>query len=474
VAVNGGSVGHVQYVKLVDGTGNGTEGVPGNAANGLDVDVTRVQGTVTVGDGGGLLSVDDGGGSLTVDGSVSITGTVTADTELTTADLDTGAGTDTRGVVGLVLAASGGGLLVGATNPMPVSDNAGSLTVDNPILSVVGGGTEAAAQRVTLASDSTGVLTVKQATGSNLHAVLDSGTLTTITNVVHVDDNAGSLTVDAPVGTPVFTRLSDGTAALTTTGGRLSVDASGVAVPVTDNAGSLTIDSPGVPTALGQSTMANSMRVVIASDQTAVPASQSGTWNIGTVTTLTGITNVVHVDDNAASLTIDSPGVPTALGQSTMANSMRVVLASDQSAVPVSQSGTWNVGTITNVVHVDDNAGSLTVDSPQLPAALGQGTMAQGMKVALASDQTTIPVTVANLATDAAATEPSVGLIGGWDGYAVRSATVQRVDGQNRLMVFDPKTRTEMAEILLVLQDIRNLLMTGDTTIVIPSTTQSY
>jgi hypothetical protein len=42
VAVNGGSVAQVQYVKLVDGTGNGTDGLPGTAANGLDVDVTRV------------------------------------------------------------------------------------------------------------------------------------------------------------------------------------------------------------------------------------------------------------------------------------------------------------------------------------------------------------------------------------------------------------------------------------------------
>jgi hypothetical protein len=45
VAVNGGSTGHVQYVKLVDGTGNGTDGVPGGAA-GLYVqpryDLTRI------------------------------------------------------------------------------------------------------------------------------------------------------------------------------------------------------------------------------------------------------------------------------------------------------------------------------------------------------------------------------------------------------------------------------------------------
>lgn len=40
----------------------------------------------------------------------------------------------------------------------------------------------------------------------------------------------------------------------------------------------------GTPNALGQTTMANSMPVVIASNQTAVPASQSGTWNIAAVT----------------------------------------------------------------------------------------------------------------------------------------------------------------------------------------------
>lgn len=162
---------HVQRVKLVDGTADGTDFIAGTAANGLDVDVTRVQGTVTVdgtagsfpvtdsggsltvdnaalavvgggveatalrvtvaSDSTGVLSVDDNGGSLTIDGSVSVTGAV--DTELTTADLDTGAGTDTRAVVGLVLAASGGGVLVGAANPVPISDNAGSLTVDGSV-----------------------------------------------------------------------------------------------------------------------------------------------------------------------------------------------------------------------------------------------------------------------------------------------------------------------------------------------------
>lgn len=97
--------------------------------------------------------------------------------------------------------------VIGLSQPLPVGDNnignVDVLTVPSP-LSSAGGGTEAAALRVTLANDSTGV--------------------------VSIDDNGGSLTVDAPVGTPVATRLSDGTAFLTTTGGKLSVDPSGADV----------------------------------------------------------------------------------------------------------------------------------------------------------------------------------------------------------------------------------------------------
>ncbi len=60
-----------------------TDLVEVSAANGLEVDVTRVTGTVTVGDGGsslsvddagGTLSIDDGGSSITVDGTVGVTG----------------------------------------------------------------------------------------------------------------------------------------------------------------------------------------------------------------------------------------------------------------------------------------------------------------------------------------------------------------------------------------------------------------
>jgi hypothetical protein len=40
--------GHIQIVKLADGTADSTARIPGDATNGLDVDVTRVSGNVTV------------------------------------------------------------------------------------------------------------------------------------------------------------------------------------------------------------------------------------------------------------------------------------------------------------------------------------------------------------------------------------------------------------------------------------------
>jgi hypothetical protein len=171
--------------------------------------VTVVQGTATnlkVDASGVAVPITDNAGSLTVDGSVTAvsgtaanlkaevvgtgtfvtqsvvtnagtfavqaaqataaslnatvvgTGTfaVQADTELTTADLDTGAGTDTRAVVGLVGSKSGGAALI-------PGDATAGLKVD---------------------------------LGADNDVTITSGTVSTITNVVHVDDNSGNLSID--------------------------------------------------------------------------------------------------------------------------------------------------------------------------------------------------------------------------------------------------------------------------------------
>lgn len=106
---------------------------------------------------------------------------------------DTAAADDVGGIKYQIVKIDVGGDGVSAplstSNPIPVSDAGGSITVD---------GTVAATQSGTW----------------------NVGTLSTITNVVHIDDNAGSITVD-------------GTVAISGT------------VAVTDNSGSLTVDNGG-------------------------------------------------------------------------------------------------------------------------------------------------------------------------------------------------------------------------------------
>lgn len=121
---------------------------------------------------------------------------------------------------------------VSASNPLPVdiiaqlpagSNNIGDvgvLTVPAP-LNVVGGGLEATALRVTLASDSTGVLSI--------------------------DDNGGSLTVDGTVSVdslPAPLDVVGGGLEATALRVTLASDSTGV-VGVTDNGGSLTVDDGG-------------------------------------------------------------------------------------------------------------------------------------------------------------------------------------------------------------------------------------
>ena len=201
---------HYQRVKLVDGTLEGTGAIGGDATNGLDVDVTRLP-------------------SGTVAGSASLP-----------------AGANNIGDVDVLTLPA---LVAGTANIGDVD----VLTVPAP-LSTTGGGVEATALRVTVASDSTGVLSV--------------------------DDNGGALTVD----------------------GTVTANAGTGPWPVTDNAGSLTVDSGQLPAALvggrldvvvgaalpaGTAAIgklaANSGVDIGDVDVTSLPALPTGTNSIGTV-----------------------------------------------------------------------------------------------------------------------------------------------------------------------------------------------
>jgi hypothetical protein len=314
----------------VDGTVAATQSGTWNVGT-----VTTVTNAVSVTDGGGSLTVDDGGSSLTVDGTVAVSGTVTVDSELTTADLDTGAGTDTRAVVGLVYGASGGGVLVSTTNPLPVADGGGSITVDGTVAATQSGtwnvGTVTTVTNAVAVTDNSGSLTVDDGGGS----LTVDGTVA-VSGSVSVADGGGSLTVDAPVGTPVFVRLSDGSAAIST----LPVSLASVPSHAVTNAGTFAVQVDGSAlTALqliddavhaedaAHSTGDKGVQILsVRKDAAAATAGTDGDYQPLT----TSSAGRLWVDASGPTLTVDTHAV--------------------------TQSGTWNVADVTGTVSLPTGA----------------------------------------------------------------------------------------------------------------------
>lgn len=217
------------------------------------------------------------------------------------ADVAQGATTDASsantvvGILKAIKAAITGTLTVGTH---AVTDGGGSLTVDGT---------------VTVANPTT-----NPETGLAKDATLTGGTL--------VSQSRGKLWngaawIDAPGDAVNGAKVQSAQLPAALVGGRLSVDASGVAVPITDNAGSITVDGTFF--------------------QATQPVS---------------VAAVVHVDDNAGSLTVDAPvgtpafvrmsdGAAALIGQKAMAASLPIVVASDQSAVPTKETPSTLVGT---------------------------------------------------------------------------------------------------------------------------------
>lgn len=266
----------VQYqrIKLIHGI-NGTNDGDVSTANPLPV-----------GDAGGSLTVDDGGTSLTVDGTVEVTNAGL------TALNGAISGTEVQVDVVTMPTVAVTGTFYQATQPVsiasavPVTDNSGTLTVDDGGLSLTVDGTIAATQ-----SGTWNVGTVTTVTG--------------ITNAVAVTDNAGSLTVDAPVATPVFVRLSDGSSAIST----LPVSLASVPSHAVTNAGTFATQVTSI--SAGDNNIGNV-------DVVTLPAIPAGTNNIGDVDVLTlpalpaGTNNIGDVDvltQPARSRTVDAISV---------------------------------------------------------------------------------------------------------------------------------------------------------------------
>ena len=134
-------------------------------------------------------------------------------------------------------------------------------------------------------------------------------------------------------------------------------------VSVDDNGSSLTVDAPlATPVHTRISDGTDAVVVTAAGELNVLATAQPGV-DVGDVTVNNGAgAAAVNIQDGGNAITVDGAVSVSALpdeGQQLMAASISVAIASDQSAVPVS--GTVSV---TEPVSVDDNGSSLTVDAP--------------------------------------------------------------------------------------------------------------
>lgn len=255
--------------------------------------------------------------------------------------------------------------IAAASVAVPVTDNAGSLTVDNAALSVTGGGVEATALRVTVASDSTGVLSIDDNSGS---LTIDNAALSVTgggveatalrvtlasdsTGVLSIDDNAGSLTIDGTVDTELTTADLDtgaGTDTRAVVGLVGSASGGGQIIPGSSTDGLLVNLGANNDVTLASTTITGTVAVT-----------QSGTWD------------EVGINDSGNAITVDWAGTAPPIGAGLEATALRVTLATDS----------------TGLVSVDDNSGSLTVDNAAL-SVTGGGVEAAALRVTLASDST--------------------------------------------------------------------------------------
>jgi hypothetical protein len=211
---------------------------------------------------------------------------------------------------------------------IPVTDNGASITVDGtvavsnfPVTQAVSGsvnvGNFPATQPVS------GTITANAGTGTMNVSVQNTS--------IPVTDNGGSLTVDGTVAVSNFpaTQPVSGTVTANAGTGTMNVSVQNASIPITDNGGSLTVD--------GSVSVSN------------FPATQpvSGTVNIGNFPATQPVSGTIAVSNFPATQVVS--GTVTANAGT----------------------GTMNVSVQNASIPVTDNGASLTTDTPQLPSTLG-------------------------------------------------------------------------------------------------------
>ena len=296
--------------------------------------------------GGTPQPVSDGGSSITVDGTV-------------TANAGTG--------------------------PFPVSDNGGSLTIDGSVTANIG-------TSGSLALDAT-------LTGGTQKAIVRGGAkgATSAADVTSTAEGADHQALDVQImhggaaKDPTQVRALTASDIVTAAQGTAAASSGAWPAKVTDGTNVAAVK------AASTAAVAADPALVVAISPNNTPVLPSGAATSALQTT--GNTSVGNIDTKT----------PT-LGQKAMAGSVLVVLASDQSAVPVADGG----GSLTidaTALPLPTGASTettLSAVSTKLPATLGQKAMAASLAVTLASDQSVIamrdaPATAATVASVAAA-----------------------------------------------------------------------
>lgn len=318
------------------------------------------------------IQIGDAGGSITVDGTVAVSGTVTVGSHAVT-----NAGTFA------VQAAQSGTWTVQPGN----TANTTAWKVDG----------SAVTQPVSLASVPSHAVTnagtfATQESGAALTALQLIDNIVLAEDAAHVSGDPGvqALAVRKDTGASIAGSDGDYSPLQVDSSGNLRVNiaaGSSSGTEYTEDAASAADPAGGMLIARRRDTLsgtevsadgdniavnATAKGEIYVKQTDAVPATQSGTWNI------TNVSGTVSLPTGAST----EATLSTLNGKVTACNTGAVVISS----------GT--VSTITNVVHVDDNAGSLTVDAPvgtPVFVRLSDGTSAI----------TTLPVSLASVPSHA-------------------------------------------------------------------------
>lgn len=295
---------------------------------------------------------------------------------------------------------------------------AGSATAANQVLEIA---------QLTAINGKLGTLGQKTMAGSAPVVIASDQSPITVTGSITATNPSVGTTGAAVPASATFVGFSDSSGNLAsvalTAAGALPIAAASLPLPSGASTSALQTQISGqLPATLGAHVTAASLAVNIASDQT-VPVSAAA----------------LPLPSGAATAALQSAlnaQIPATLGAHVIAASLAVNIASDQ-VVPVSiSSSPLPSGAATSANQVTEIASLSSIDSKT--PALGQAAMAASSPVVIASDQSAVPISAASLPLPAGAAtsakQPALGTAGTASAdvitvQGIASMTALKVDG---------------------------------------------